>query len=214
MVDKSYRDEIESLLVDVFEPAGYQITQGVTLDPVPESVQYQGLRFSLNDKRIVYRKGKLTSDRPGAFLAVWQRPLSASMHVNKTSDAIKPDKPNKPIPLTVSELDYLLIQVESHSPVSEEHDAITKPSNKLNSKRGLFIFPISILIEKGIVSSPKHKGKTGFRVFPPWSQDRGDVGTKVFSESGKKTQRWQLPFFVAIDDNGSIDAGELNKLLT
>jgi len=78
----------------------------------------------------------------------------------------------------------------------------------------MFIFPISLLIAKGIVSSVKNKGKTGFRVFPPWSQDRGISGSKVFSESGKKTQRWQIPFFVEIDENGLIDPCELNKLLS
>ena len=77
----------------------------------------------------------------------------------------------------------------------------------------MFIFPVSVLIKKGIVSSLKSKGKTGFRVFPPWSQDRGMVGTKVFSESGKKTQRWQIPFFLKIDENGLIDSYELNELL-
>ncbi|WP_392339283.1 MepB family protein [Moritella marina] len=62
------------------------------------------------------------------------------------------------------------------------------------------------------MSSEQSKGKTGFRVFPPWSQDRGVTGTKVFSESGKKTQRWQFPYFVEIDD-GLIDPKKLNEIL-
>lgn len=194
MVNKNYRDELESLLVNVFVPAGYQITKKVELDSVPETSKYEALNFSLNDKSIVYRKGKVTSDRPGAFLAVWQRPHSLDV------------TGNKPIPLTPNELDYLFIQVESHSNISEELEQ--------RSKYGMFIFPISLLIAKGIVSSVKNKGKTGFRVFPPWSQDRGISGTKVFSESGKKTQRWQIPFFVEIDENGLIDPYELNKLLS
>ncbi|WP_295033990.1 MepB family protein [Shewanella sp.] len=194
-MNKNYRDELESLLVKVFVPAGYKITKKVELDPVPESSKYEALNFSLNDRSIVYRKGKVTADRPGAFLAVWQRPDLED----------EDDNGNKPIPLTSSELDYLFIYVESHSNISEtlEH----------SSKYGMFIFPASLLIEKGIVSSVKSKGKTGFRVFPPWSQDRGIVGTKVFSESGKKTQRWQIPFFLEIDDNGLIDSCELNILL-
>ena len=194
-MNKNYRHELESLLVKVFVPAGYKITKKVELDPVPESSKYEALNFSLNDRSIVYRKGKVTADRPGAFLAVWQRPDLED----------EDDNGNKPIPLTSSELDYLFIHVESHSNISEalEH----------RSKYGMFIFPVSLLIEKGIVSSVKSKGKTGFRVFPPWSQDRGIVGTKVFSESGKKTQRWQIPFFLEIDDNGLINSCELNKLL-
>ena len=193
MVNENYRNKLESLLVKMFVPAGYQITKKVELDPIPESSKYEALNFSINDMSIVYRKGKVTSDRPGAFLAVWKRPTSEDVNGNK------------PIPLTSSELDYLFIQVESHSNILEELEPRTKC--------GMFIFPVSLLIEKGIVSSLKSKGKTGFRVFPPWSEDRGIVGTKVFSESGKKTKRWQIPFFLEIDENGLIDSCELNKLL-
>lgn len=193
MVNENYRDKLESLLVKMFVPSGYQITKKVELDPIPESSKYEALNFSINDMSIVYRKGKVTSDRPGAFLAVWKRPTSEDVNGNK------------PIPLRSSELDYLFIQVESHSTILEELEP--------RSKCGMFIFPVSLLIEKGIVSSLKSKGKTGFRVFPPWSEDRGIVGTKVFSESGKKTKRWQIPFFLEIDENGLIDSCELNKLL-
>jgi len=191
--NQNYRDELESFLIKEFVPAGYQITQKVELDSIPESSKYEALNFSLNDRSIVYRKGKITSDRPGAFLAVWQRPSSEDLNSNK------------PIPLTSNDLDYLFIHVESHSNISEglEH----------KSKYGMFIFPVSLLIEKGILASVKSKGKTGFRVFPPWSEDRGGAGTKVFSESGKKTQRWQIPFFLDIDENGLIDYCELKKLL-
>ena len=193
LVNENYRDKLESLLVKMFVPSGYQITKKVELDPIPESSKYEALNFSINDMSIVYRKGKVTSDRPGAFLAVWKRANSENGNVNK------------PIPLTSSELDYLFIQVESHSNILEE----LEPKRKY----GMFIFPVSLLIEKGIVSSSKSKGKTGFRIFPPWSEDRGIAGTKVFSESGKKTQRWQIPFFLEIDENGLIDSCELNKLL-
>ncbi len=193
MGNKNYRDELESLLIKEFVPAGYQITQKVELDTIPESSKYAALNFSLNDRSIVYRKGKVTSDRPGAFLAVWQRPPSKDLNSNK------------PIPLTSSDLDYLFIHVESHSNISEGYEH--------RSKYGMFIFPVSLLIEKGILASVKSKGKTGFRVFPPWSEDRGVVGTKVFSESGKKAQRWQIPFFLDIDENGLIDSCELKKLL-
>lgn len=165
-----------------FSSLGFNITAAVALDPVVENSKYEALNFSLNNRRIVYRKGNVTPDRPGAFLSVWQRP------------ALETDNGNKPIPLKSDELDYLFIQVEDES------------------DQGLFIFPVATLKEKGIVSSATKKGKTGFRVFPPWSQDRGVVGTKVFSESGKKTQRWQLPYFIGVDKDGAIDAGELKKI--
>ncbi|RKF19749.1 hypothetical protein DBZ36_04630 [Alginatibacterium sediminis] len=194
MLKKNYRDEILRLLTQEFVPAGYLISSKVSLDPVAESVKYDALHFSLNDKRIVYRKGKVTPDRPGAFLALWQRPAPQATEANK------------PVPYTSSDLDFLFVRVEGHSMISDEIE------QSLNC--GLFVFPVSVLVDKGIVSSPTSKGKTGFRVFAPWSQDRGTVGTKVFSASGKKTQRWQLPFFLEVDEKGLIDTNKLNKLLS
>jgi len=168
----------------------------IELDPVPESAKYEALVFSLDDKNIVFRKGKVTPDRPGAFLAVWRRPSSPAINNNK------------PIPFKTDELDYLFVQVEGYSNPTDNTESLNEP------KHGIFIFPVSLLIEKGIISSSDRKGKTGFRVFPPWSQDRGVVGTKVFSESGKKTQRWQLPYFLEIDKKGLIDPSELNKVFS
>ena len=193
---KNYLGELESLLNKGFVPAGYKITNGVELDSVLESSKYEALVFSLNEKNIVYRKARITPDRPGAFLAVWQRPSLDSINGNK------------PIPLQSNELDYLFVQVQRHSNVTGNQELVSSP------KYGMFIFPTSLLIEKGIVSSTKSKGKTGFRVFPPWSQDRGVIGTKVFSESGKKTQRWQLPYFLEIDNDGLIDSYKLSKVLS
>jgi len=181
MKNTDYRNEFNFLLNKAFIPAGYEITKSLKLDVTPESSKYAGLALSIDDKNILYRKGRVTPDRPGAFLAVWKRPPS--------------NKGNKPIPLQPNDLDYLLIQVESH-----------------HIQRGIFIFPLSLLIEKGIVSSSKNKGKTGFRVFPPWSEDRGGIGTKVFSDSGKKTQRWQLPYFLEIDELGLINPSKLHRI--
>jgi len=189
MPNKNYKDSCTSFLTKAFVPAGYHLTTDVVLEPVSESNKYDGLIFSLNGRKVRYRKGKVTADRPGAFLAVWQRP--ATSNVNN----------NKPVPFTSTELDYLFVWVESDI------------ENKENLKQGLFIFPVSLLVEKGIVSSDLKKGKTGFRVFPPWSEDRGETGTKVFSASGKKTQHWQLPYFVKIDEDGLIERSELSRVL-
>jgi hypothetical protein len=192
---KNYRNELEHLITKVFVPAGHTITKKIELDSVPESVKYEALVFSLDNKNIVYRKGRVTPDRPGAYLAIWQRPYSPNMNGSK------------PIPIRCNEIDYLFVQVTRHCGGIDNEESIQ------DSNSGIFIFPVSLLIEKGIVSSEKSRGKTGFRVFPPWSQDRGVVGTKVFSDSGKKTQRWQLPYFLTIDENGLIDSCELNNLL-
>lgn len=53
--------------------------------------------------------------------------------------------------------------------------------------QGRFVFPKSILVEKGVVSSPKREGKRGFRVYPPWD--------KTESRQAIKTQKWQVDFF-------------------
>jgi len=193
--NNNYRDKLESLLINSFIPRGYKITKGIELCSIPESSKYEAMNFSINNQSIVYRKGKITEDRPGAFLAIWKRP-SSSWIINT----------NKPIPLQSNELDYLFVQVEEHANVKSNGKLINNP------KQGIFIFPLSVLLEKGIVSSDKKKGKTGFRVFPPWSDDRGSEGTKIFSESGKKTQRWQLPFYTEIDENGLLNPFRLNEI--
>ena len=185
MEKNNYLDKIKYLLVTSFIPAGYKITKDVELSTIPEASKYDALNFSLNNQKIVYRKGKITKDRPGAFLAIWKRPSSSIIN-------------NKPIALESNAIDYLFVEVEE--------DSIN------NLRKGIFIFPVSILITKGIISSEKKKGKTGFRVFPPWSEDRGEVGMKVFSESGKKTQRWQLPYYIEINEDGSIDSFKLDKI--
>ena len=190
---KRYCDELATFLISEFAPAGYRITKHIELDPIPESAKYQALIFSLNNKSIIYRRGKVTADRPGAFLAIWRR--SSILNIEN----------KKPIPFKDNELDYLFIRVDEYSNDTDVQETIHK------LKSGMFIFPTSLLIKKGIVTSEKNKGKTGIRVFPPWTQDRGTIGTKVFSESGKQTQRWQLPYFVEIND-GSIDRIQLNKI--
>ncbi len=56
---------------------------------------------------------------------------------------------------------------------------------------GQFVFPKSILIKKGIISTDKKEGKRGFRVYPEW-----DV---ITSKQAERTQKWQLNFFYKID---------------
>jgi len=61
---------------------------------------------------------------------------------------------------------------------------------------GQFVFPKSILIEKGILSTPKKDGKRGFRVYPIWEKD--------LNPSAKKTQDWQLDYFVELNEDDSL----------
>ncbi|AEV33454.1 hypothetical protein Oweho_2484 [Owenweeksia hongkongensis DSM 17368] len=64
------------------------------------------------------------------------------------------------------------------------------------TKRGQFIVPKSILIEKGIVATHAKDGKRGFRVYPPW-----DAPT---SKQAEKTQKWQIEYFVEITSNPNL----------
>ncbi len=64
--------------------------------------------------------------------------------------------------------------------------------NVQNENRlGQFVFPKSILIAKGIVSTEKKDGKRGFRVYPVWDA--------VTNKQAEKTQQWQLDYFYEID---------------
>lgn len=56
---------------------------------------------------------------------------------------------------------------------------------------GQFMFPKSVLIEKGILTTNTKLGKRGMRVYPPW-----DVAT---NQQARKTQAWQLNYFFTVN---------------
>ncbi len=60
-------------------------------------------------------------------------------------------------------------------------------TSKYGNRIGQFIFPKSILIEKGIISQNGIGGKRGIRVYPPWDN--------VENNQALKTQHWQNQFF-------------------
>ena len=64
---------------------------------------------------------------------------------------------------------------------------------------GQFVFPKSVLIEKGIISTEKKEGKRAFRVYPKW-----DITT---NKQAERTQKWQLDYFYPINE-----ATDLNKV--
>jgi hypothetical protein len=63
-------------------------------------------------------------------------------------------------------------------------------SVRKNDLFGQFIFPKSILLEKGIFSTNRKDGKRATRVYPPWNQ--------TTSKQAQKTQQWQLEHFYKI----------------
>jgi hypothetical protein len=74
---------------------------------------------------------------------------------------------------------------------------------KTETQFGQFVFPKSILIEKGIVSDKK-EGKRAIRVYPKWD----------FTESkqAQKTQKWQLDYFLEISIDGNLDINRVKLL--
>jgi len=191
MTTDNLYDELLVVLQNNFTPLGYKLPNADDLIPHSQNAQYHGFAFTINHKRIIYRKAKVTPDRPGAFLALWKRPADGSN--------------SKPIPFT-NEFDYLLVAVSN--------DGLTPINNQLaNIQSGLFLFPVELLVKKGIVTGTNRKGKTAFRVFPPWSESRALNGSGVFSNAAKSTQRWQCDYFLQQDQNKLIDLSKLNKIL-
>lgn len=66
---------------------------------------------------------------------------------------------------------------------------------KTSTHSGLFVFPISVLIEQAIFSTEKKEGKRAIRVYPPWD--------KTISKQAQKSQQWQLNYFVNLADSNT-----------
>ena len=73
--------------------------------------------------------------------------------------------------------------------VSDNFDFIVITS-KSGENLGQFVFPKSVLLEKGIISNNNTSGKRGIRVYPPW-----DIPT---NKQAEKTQLWQTKYFYSI----------------
>lgn len=71
---------------------------------------------------------------------------------------------------------------------------------------GLFVFPKDILYEKGIISKHAKGGKRAMRLYPAW-----DIADNA---QAKKTQAWQLKYFIAINSDQNIDNDIFLNLFT
>ncbi|PIS01340.1 MAG: hypothetical protein COT84_02830 [Chlamydiae bacterium CG10_big_fil_rev_8_21_14_0_10_35_9] len=69
---------------------------------------------------------------------------------------------------------------------------------------GQFVFPKDVLHKKGIVSKGGIGGKLATRVYPPWDQ--------VVSKQALKTQKWQIPYFLEI--NEETDSSSIKTLFS
>ncbi|WP_410520654.1 MepB family protein [Candidatus Tisiphia endosymbiont of Dioctria rufipes] len=70
-------------------------------------------------------------------------------------------------------------------------------ATRKGDKFGQFIFSQSVLYKYDIVSHNNQGGKRAIRVYPPW-----DI---VINKLAKKTQAWQLEYFLAIPRNKPIN---------
>lgn len=77
---------------------------------------------------------------------------------------------------------------------------VTRKGNNL----GQFIFPKAVLQEHDIISVNNHGGKRAIRVYPSW-----DVAV---NKQAKKTQEWQLEYFLEIPQNKPMDYARAQML--
>ena len=68
---------------------------------------------------------------------------------------------------------------------------------ELDNRLGQFVFPKSILIKKGILTTNTKEGKRAFRVYPNWDLPK--------SKQAEKTQKWQLDYFYEIDKSTDLE---------
>ncbi len=70
---------------------------------------------------------------------------------------------------------------------------------------GQFIFPKTVLVEKGIISTNNKEGKRGIRVYAPWD--------KAINKQAIETQSWQTNYFIAIHNNQLSDFDLVKTLI-
>ena len=74
---------------------------------------------------------------------------------------------------------------------------------KTETNFGQFVFPKSVLVEKGIVTNKK-EGKRAIRIYPVWDLTE--------STQAKKTQKWQLNYFLEIPFDKTLDINRAKLL--
>lgn len=73
-----------------------------------------------------------------------------------------------------------------------------------DNKLGQFIFPKEILLKEKILRTENQKGKMAMRIYPIWD-------TPV-SNQAKKSQLWQIQYFVDLSDHNNLPIDELLNL--
>ncbi|WP_428912182.1 MepB family protein [Niallia sp. Krafla_26] len=69
---------------------------------------------------------------------------------------------------------------------------------------GQFVFPKEVLVKQNILKTATTKGKMAIRVYPRWE--------KPTSNQAIETQKWQLEYFVEVNERNHLPLQELLKL--
>jgi hypothetical protein len=69
---------------------------------------------------------------------------------------------------------------------------------------GHFVFPKQVLMKYDIFTTACKDGKRAIRVYPPWD--------KAENAQAKRTQKWQLEYFLEIKENGQFDSARAKQL--
>ncbi len=73
-----------------------------------------------------------------------------------------------------------------------------------NHSFGQFVFPKEVLLKQNILKTVTVKGKMAIRIYPSWDTP--------ISKQAIATQKWQLPYFVVVNNKNSLQIQELLKL--
>ena len=73
------------------------------------------------------------------------------------------------------------------------------------SLSGQFIFPKSVLVENGVISSDFQEGKRGFRLYPSWDNT---VNKQAF-----ETQKWQEKYFLNLSEGINFNLSNAKSIL-
>lgn len=146
------------LLVEelVYKPSGLAIQNLKTED---ESTGYGASEFTIENRSVKFRVGKITPTKVGQFVTFWKRLGEGPILPYEFNDSF----------------DFLVVSVRA-----ENHF-------------GQFVFPKTVLCEKGIVSCNGKEGKRAMRIYPPWD--------KTDNSQAKKTQAWQLHYFIKLSED-------------
>ena len=73
-----------------------------------------------------------------------------------------------------------------------------------DNKLGQFIFPKEILLKEKILRTPSQTGKMAMRIYPVWDT--------TVSNQAKRSQTWQLHYFVDLSDINNLPIDKLLNL--